>query len=1334
VLKKIVLSIFIIFLLAYGVFAQTAQTITLKPGFNFISFSASISSTPAQLKTQNPAIEDIYLFSAAAGSFLSATEGTLSTLAAGKGYIIKSSAASDNVINIPGDAVQTIGNINLKTGFNLIGFSKIPATTVSFSSLMNVYSAIKGIYKWSPAAGSFIQVVRDNSGAVKLLDGADPSFKAGESYFFNLTEDTTINYDGSNIILGNGPPAPIAKFIEISGEIGTTIATPYLASINRMIDNTNFQINIFDEINNIPLESAEAFLLGQSTYKVIIPGASGVKYASIIINNIEKKVIYKTFLGRVPNLNEFDENNVKVTNLRIDDNSSAKAIIAISKKDKLPFSAVIARKSVDAQVSLTTFMEETKESFGEITPVLNELVKIIGAIRGVSVKLEIDEFIKNKINETSYDSLKNVIETYVNLLYHYNYLTYTHYIYIPASISFGQSTIKEGASSDSIQNALNEIDKIAARPLLKSIELSKTTDSVLIKTDYDLSSITAMAVYSDGSKKAIIPYWKKQPGSESSGNIWINSSRWAFTPAQDTYEINITAEYTDDNVIFKSSDFRLYVVSTNPPVSLSLSKIKGYTSTYKDLSTGTIYGFYPLSDIKATITLTDGSTKQPFYYWKIISGNGKLAYDSFRPLTYITSGSAENVILQAYYSENNTTVTADFNLIVDERPAPYSDIHREKVTSAGGSITLGDWASGYSPLYYRAKLEIPANAVSDSAEVSFINYECDSSEKAYFNNAFTALQGGDPRESRFFEIRSNAPIHELAVSMPVPSDVTKDNVYIEIFDPNTQKIITVPDECITLTSDTTALQNNSVVNRQIQDKAIQRQNEVTPIMVLKAFITGISLGVIWHSSHYWPRIKVSYSTPYAPKYNKVIMNLPHYPQYNGTCQVTAFNTLLNAYYPNNGFNIPKLLNFLNLDKNAGFDVENAMPKLVNIFSFGYLYKEPSYTDKFLKLIKILDDGIYNYDNDIKTVVVVPFFDKSFGDFKNQILKALDSGLPVIVFGPGNTDQHLYVIYGYIKQDNKIQFFVDSTGLTKIINKTTLTEEDIRTYLWSASRPRMNYIVYKKTPFLGQENIDNTIKINCSKLVTITLPDSGAPCSYSASSSKIEVIKEDDNATDKVIWDHNSPNGYRLNINELNLPSHFDGINFSVVLFRSPQLTTNQKIFRSVSITFPDESFFNPHSFVAYNETNVLVNVTPANCLNVNVNNIGEQIRKFISDNDITSSKIYINFAISGNSPDEQSAFSSLDNFNLEFNYQDITIKPYGTEINAGDSKEFIARIGTTNITNQCNWIIEPENNIKKEIISDKIKIITSFDTPPGKYFLKTSNASNQTCKIEIVVK
>jgi transglutaminase-like putative cysteine protease len=202
-LKKFLLVLAALAIFAAPAGAQTSQTISLKAGFNFVSFTTAITSGAAELKTANVFVEDIYLFSAAAGSFLSAAEGTLNSLAAGKGYIIKSSAAA--TLTVTGAALSTIGNITLKTGFNLIGFSKVPATTVTFSQLMTSYSDVKGLYKWSPAAGTFIQVVRDAGGLPSQIDGTDPQFRSAESYFINVTADTAINYEGSTIVVGTNP-------------------------------------------------------------------------------------------------------------------------------------------------------------------------------------------------------------------------------------------------------------------------------------------------------------------------------------------------------------------------------------------------------------------------------------------------------------------------------------------------------------------------------------------------------------------------------------------------------------------------------------------------------------------------------------------------------------------------------------------------------------------------------------------------------------------------------------------------------------------------------------------------------------------------------------------------------------------------------------------------------------------------------------------------------------------------------------------------------------------------------------------------------------------------
>jgi formylglycine-generating enzyme required for sulfatase activity len=200
--KKIFILFLILFLRAGAASAQASQNITLKSGFNFVSFSVSLTSTPAELKALNASIEDIYLFSAAAGSFLSVNEGTLTSLGAGKGYIVKNSSLESISISVSGAALSTIGNISLKAGFNLVGFSKAPGTATSFTQLMNTYSFVQGIYKWSAAAGSFIQVVRDGAGTPVKIDGVDPSFAAGESYFFNLGEDTLINYEGANVLMG----------------------------------------------------------------------------------------------------------------------------------------------------------------------------------------------------------------------------------------------------------------------------------------------------------------------------------------------------------------------------------------------------------------------------------------------------------------------------------------------------------------------------------------------------------------------------------------------------------------------------------------------------------------------------------------------------------------------------------------------------------------------------------------------------------------------------------------------------------------------------------------------------------------------------------------------------------------------------------------------------------------------------------------------------------------------------------------------------------------------------------------------------------------------------
>ncbi|HPG58267.1 MAG TPA: hypothetical protein PKW98_10675, partial [Candidatus Wallbacteria bacterium] len=194
----------------------------------------------SEFKALSPAIEDVYSYSPAAGSFLSAGDGSLTSLSAGRGYIVKSSSSAPLTISVSSGALSAVGNIQLRAGFNLAGFSKMPEA-LTVSALMTRCPKIKGVYKWSAAAGSFIQVVRNASGAIDRLDGSDPLLLAGESYFINLSEDQQLNYDGASVMIDTSItplPQPVSgmKFLSKFGSRGTGAGQFAQGPINVAVD------------------------------------------------------------------------------------------------------------------------------------------------------------------------------------------------------------------------------------------------------------------------------------------------------------------------------------------------------------------------------------------------------------------------------------------------------------------------------------------------------------------------------------------------------------------------------------------------------------------------------------------------------------------------------------------------------------------------------------------------------------------------------------------------------------------------------------------------------------------------------------------------------------------------------------------------------------------------------------------------------------------------------------------------------------------------------------------------------------------------------------------
>ena len=174
VIKTVLIVCALVYLFhGYGYGAQAIQNIDIKNGFNFISFTITPEFTPQTLISLYPDIENIYQYNSASGSFVSYGDGNLTSLATGKGYIVKSKAAL--TLSVSGQQEFSVGNINIKQGFNLVGFSKASAG-VKFSSLLAVSAELKGIYKWSPSSGMFLQVVKNIIGTPEIFDGGPVLF------------------------------------------------------------------------------------------------------------------------------------------------------------------------------------------------------------------------------------------------------------------------------------------------------------------------------------------------------------------------------------------------------------------------------------------------------------------------------------------------------------------------------------------------------------------------------------------------------------------------------------------------------------------------------------------------------------------------------------------------------------------------------------------------------------------------------------------------------------------------------------------------------------------------------------------------------------------------------------------------------------------------------------------------------------------------------------------------------------------------------------------------------------------------------------------------------
>jgi len=824
-------------------FAQSNQNLILKPGFNFVSFSVTPTVSAAAFKSANPSIENIFVYSAAAGSFLSVNEGTLTTLAAGKGYIVKNSNASDLTIAIPGSAPATIGNINLKTGFNLIGFAKTPAA-VTFNKLMDVYPIIKGLYKWSTSAGGFIQVIRNESGVPVQLDGINPSFKAGESYFINMTGDTTLNYDGADVIVGSGPPVSVAKSIELTGDIGLSPTTPSY-SVSRAIDFSTMRLSVFDEINNSPVEGATITATGVNTFKAILPVATSDRYLSILVKNTDGIVIYKTFLGRVPKATEVTEDTVKITNIKVSDESTARALIVLENRTKIPLTVVIAKKSVDATTNNTDFGLALEEHIAGLEDRVYNLKQAVNLIVSVLTTAGVDSNIKQKVTQNTLSDSTNLLKSYVSLLQYAATLQTVNKITVPAQLTVGFNQINAQSTLTDINKVVTDmngtIGERVAMPVLNhmpgryngEIEITMTCATPNSYITYDFNDGSAAITYTTPlkiSKTCVI-------------NIVAFRRDWPMS----WHSKFISGEYT----------IGAFEAQTLTSISLSkTTEVMAVTTEKFDLST-----------IKIKAQYSNGDSKEvQATRWEFNSGPGVYSGTSY--YSYSKIGVAT---FSAIYAEGGIEKKVDFTLsIVDQQ-----SLSQAIITSSGGSLKL---ANGVI-------FEVPPGAVNITTEVGL---------------SILPVLGVQQPTSRqtFYKLNTTGAINNSNIKIPIKEGTLEEDVIFTCIDYAQNKAYRIKpiikdSYCIFTFGDSTS--NKVSVNKNLaSDITVWTEDDDLSGRKFgeKVEAGGVTFYLSMSTSRDTEDLKRKVA---GDNYKPNNFRWPYYRQYWNTCNATTWLMLMKGY-------------------------------------------------------------------------------------------------------------------------------------------------------------------------------------------------------------------------------------------------------------------------------------------------------------------------------------------------------------------------------------------------------------------------------------------------------
>ena len=355
-------------------------------------------------------------------------------------------------------------------------------------------------------------------------------------------------------------PTMVTKTIEISGMAFSSVSSPVLYSAQQPSYSEDFRSNyqiLLADINGVAMPLNFGVFVSQNSFIISAPLPSSARQAMILLKHKSGYIAYKSIVGKIPAMSEVATNSIKVSNIKINDETTAKSLFFLENKSKIPDKYLALSDTADTTDFEISANQVVNDADGSkfVNAIKAQHSTIIKTLSFNSDKLMYikSNFLSNLTSLlNSYIELAKIYETDSSLRQVIGFIT-------PTTQVFG-ITINKNTSTIAIVEVVNKINEISPSTvkMLSYISLSKNIDTLSSAAAYNLGLITANAFYSDGTSNSVVVSWSVTSG----GGSLIGSTYHA--PVGPSISV-LNASYTE-NLITKS---KVLTLNINAPVVTS---------------------------------------------------------------------------------------------------------------------------------------------------------------------------------------------------------------------------------------------------------------------------------------------------------------------------------------------------------------------------------------------------------------------------------------------------------------------------------------------------------------------------------------------------------------------------------------------------------------------------------------------------------------------------------------------------------------------------------------------------------------------------------------------